>query len=65
MDGYDSGAHRRDRAPDAHDVKRSLDYLRKRSQHRLWWSSARIALGRAGNGARVDTFEAPPRSKPR
>lgn len=22
----------------------SLDYLRKRSQHRVWWNSARIAL---------------------
>ena len=24
--------------------QRSLDYLRKRSQHRVWWNSARIAL---------------------
>lgn len=23
-----------------------LTYLRKRSLHRLWWSSARVALGR-------------------
>jgi hypothetical protein len=26
--------------------QRSLDYLRKRSQHRIWWNSARVALRR-------------------
>jgi hypothetical protein len=27
--------------------QRSLDYLRKRSQHRIWWNSSRLALRRA------------------
>jgi hypothetical protein len=30
--------------------QRSLDYLRKRSQHRVWWSSARVALRRGRLG---------------
>jgi hypothetical protein len=29
---------------------RSIDYLRKRSQHRIWWNSARIALLRGRPG---------------
>jgi hypothetical protein len=28
----------------------ALDYLRKRSQHRIWWSSARVALRRGHGG---------------
>ena len=31
-------------------VRQSLDYLRKRSLHRVWWSSARIALMRGHSG---------------
>ena len=31
-------------------AQRSLDYLRKRSQHRIWWNSARIALRRGQSG---------------
>jgi len=31
-------------------TSRSLDYLRKRSQHRTWWNSARIALLRGRSG---------------
>jgi len=27
-------------------VQHSLDYLRKRSLHRIWWNSARVALKR-------------------
>lgn len=30
--------------------RRSLDYLRKRSQHRVWWNSARVALRRGRSG---------------
>ena len=30
--------------------QRSLDYLRKRSQHRVWWNSARVALRRGRSG---------------
>jgi hypothetical protein len=30
--------------------RQSLDYLRQRSLHRLWWSSARIALRRVRSG---------------
>ena len=31
-------------------VRQSLDYLRKRSLHRVWWSSARVALERGHSG---------------
>jgi hypothetical protein len=30
--------------------QRSLDYLRKRSQHRVWWNSARVASRRGQPG---------------
>jgi len=30
--------------------QRSLEYLRKRSQHRVWWNSARVALRRGQSG---------------
>lgn len=40
--------------PGRDQASRSLDYLRKRSQHRLWWSSARIALRRGRPGERVE-----------
>jgi hypothetical protein len=30
--------------------QRSLDYLRKRSQHRVWWNCARVALRRGQSG---------------
>ena len=33
--------------------QRSLDYLRKRSQHRIWWNSARVVLRRGHFGERV------------
>lgn len=46
MDKNDSSNTRSD--PDR--TSRSLDYLRRRSQHRLWWSSARIALQRGRLG---------------
>ncbi len=44
MEKNDSRAGDRDRS------QRSLDYLRKRSQHRIWWSSARVALRRGQSG---------------
>jgi hypothetical protein len=31
-------------------VRQSLDYLRQRSLHRVWWNSARIALRRGQSG---------------
>jgi hypothetical protein len=34
-----------------HGVQRSLDYMRKRSLHRIWWNSARVALRRGQLGA--------------
>jgi len=34
-----------------HDKTRpSIDYLRKRSLHRLWWNSARVAVRRGPSG---------------
>lgn len=30
--------------------QRPLDYLRKRSRHRIWWNSARVALRRGHSG---------------
>jgi len=30
--------------------QRSLNYLRKRSQHRVWWNSARVAIRRGQSG---------------
>lgn len=30
--------------------QRSLEYLRKRSQHRVWWNSARVASRRGHPG---------------
>lgn len=45
MDGKD--ARHGDR--DALD-RRALDDLRKRSLHRIWWSSARVALMRGHSG---------------
>lgn len=33
-------------------VKAVLDELRRRSRHRLWWSSARVALRRGPAGER-------------
>ena len=45
MDGKD--AHGADR--DAM-VRQSLENLRKRSLHRVWWSSARVALKRGHSG---------------
>lgn len=33
---------------------RSLDYMRKRSLHRVWWKSARIALRRGRPGEPID-----------
>jgi len=34
-----------------HDpAQRTLDYLRKRSLHRVWWSSARVAMRRGPVG---------------
>jgi hypothetical protein len=47
MDKHDAHASAKNRA------SRSLDYLRKRSQHRLWWSSARIALRRGRSGVPI------------
>lgn len=44
MERNDRQASGRDRS------QRSLDYLRKRSQHRIWWNSARIALRRGHSG---------------
>lgn len=35
---------------DRNRFARSVDYLRKRSQHRVWWNSARIALERGRLG---------------
>jgi hypothetical protein len=29
------------------ETARALDYLRRRSQHRVWWKSAEIALRRS------------------
>jgi hypothetical protein len=31
-------------------MSRSLEYLRRRSQHRVWWNSARIAVRRGQSG---------------
>jgi len=31
-------------------VRHSLGYLRKRSLHRVWWNSARVALMRGHSG---------------
>jgi hypothetical protein len=31
-------------------VRQSLDYLRQRSLHRVWWNSAHIALRRGHSG---------------
>jgi hypothetical protein len=31
-------------------VRQSLDYLRQRSLHRVWWNSARVALRRGHSG---------------
>jgi hypothetical protein len=41
------------RTPGDARVRRSLDYLRKRSQHRVWWNSARIALRRGQTGEAI------------
>jgi len=37
-------------------AQHSLDYLRRRSRHRIWWSSARIAMqrGQATEPHRLD-----------
>lgn len=32
------------------EVRASLDYLRKRSLHRVWWNSARVAMRRGQSG---------------
>lgn len=40
-----------DASPSGPDrASRSLDYLRKRSLHRIWWSSANVALRRGRSG---------------
>jgi len=49
MDRNDEAA--RARAAGSHNgVQRSLDYLRQRSLHRVWCSSARVALRRGQSG---------------
>jgi hypothetical protein len=49
LDRHDDDAARR--ANGHHDhVQRSLDHLRQRSLHRVWWNSARVALRRGQSG---------------
>lgn len=38
-----------------HDAQavRALAYLRKRSQHRIWWKSAQLALKRGRSGEKI------------
>lgn len=48
MESNDSRAAGRVRA------QRSLDYLRRRSQHRIWWNSARVALRRGHSGEPIN-----------
>lgn len=49
MDRKDPRGVARDANRDA-VVRQSLDYLRKRSLHRVWWNSARVALERGHSG---------------
>ena len=42
--------HNEARAVGRDRPQRSLDYLRKRSQHRVWWNSARVTLRRGQQG---------------
>lgn len=41
-------------SPERARTSGSLDYLRKRSQHRVWWKSACIALRRGRPGGAID-----------
>lgn len=47
MDRKDAQAPAGDRAETA---RQSFDYLRQRSLHRIWWSSARVAMRRGRSG---------------
>lgn len=37
-------------SPPGDQTSRALAYLRKRSQHRVWWDSARVAYRRGPTG---------------
>ena len=53
------------RSPDREQdcTQRSLDYLRRRSRQRVWWSSARIAMQR-GQAAEPHRLEPPKEQMP-
>lgn len=57
------GKNARDGARNALD-RRAVDCVRKRSLHRIWWSSARVALkrGHSGEPPASESLRVPPPS---
>ncbi|WP_394834489.1 hypothetical protein LVJ94_49145 [Pendulispora rubella] len=45
-----NNSHNEKRNDRSEVVRPSLEYLRQRSLHRIWWNSARIALRRGHGG---------------